>query len=560
MLWNVRLLEPGNHKQVLPLPRLEASNHQHRCKFRTTKMIEKMVRRRVHDDEWQKMSMYNIKNAFNVICMGGTPRGIFGISPVETLHQIKKGLMQYQMEDFNQVIPAKIRCRLDQIIENIYKFGKHSGQKGYPRVNYTRGCMKTTNIKAEEMVGQMMIMVLICSRDDSREILLENLSKEEIDNHLWAFEKLLVLVEWAQKEEQWSTMDIHGREKRFWHNKLRLFMRDFKERAPRTKGTGLDIQKFHELLHWTTVIEDYGSLLNVDSGPGESNHRFHAKSTARRTRMSHATFNADVANRISEKLLILTVYDKMLNNANFFLPSKERVEQEETDAIVESLANSHRFFVGYQEVTTNSRKRFNSQRKKYRLIIEDQIKQSIDVSSPGDLPPKMRLVRNHSLYFQERRNVLHPDAKRWLQTMMGNENSFPACGYTCYSQYKREDTIFCCHSKYRGVNCWYDWVMCLFSLERHDGTRYNQEFPARLLCIFTNADEPNGPVKILVRAAKKKKEETQLTELWEMETHLTLLMGDSLVGHIHAYNDDKGESSRVRIFKDRNEWHEEMES
>ena len=133
-----------------------ADDHEWVCEYRTTKMILEMINRNAPKEEWQIMSMYNIQNAFAPPCMGGCPRGIFGITPVEILHQIKKGIMLYAMKLFRSDLTDQVLADLDTYLEKLFKY---CTRREYARVSFTKGCIKVTNIKAEEVVGQVMMMV-----------------------------------------------------------------------------------------------------------------------------------------------------------------------------------------------------------------------------------------------------------------------------------------------------------------------------------------------------------------------------------------------------------------
>ena len=65
---------------------------------------------------------------------------------------------------------------------------------------------------------------------------------------------------------------------------------------------------------------------------------------------------------------------------------------------------------------------------------------------------------------------------------------------------------------------------------------------------------PTGKTLLLVQPGTRIDSSTILTDCWKLQEELDLVDADCIEGHIHAYRDDTAETSRVRIFKDRQQW------
>ena len=85
--------------------------------------------------------------------------------------------------------------------------------------------------------------------------------------------------------------------------KHRVLMYLIKKIAPRTKGMGLKIMKFHAILHMVDDIFLYGVPMEFDTGANESHHK-PSKVAAKLTQRHLTTFNIQVATRLFDFMLI----------------------------------------------------------------------------------------------------------------------------------------------------------------------------------------------------------------------------------------------------------------
>jgi len=76
---------------------------------------------------------------------------------------------------------------------------------------------------------------------------------------------------------------------------------------PRSEKNGWKIQKFHDMLHVSHDMYQFGNPQNWDASPGEHNLIYFAKRPARRTQKRNATFTMQVTQRLQETAVLSKV-------------------------------------------------------------------------------------------------------------------------------------------------------------------------------------------------------------------------------------------------------------
>jgi len=93
-------------------------------------------------------------------------------------------------------------------------------------------------------------------------------------------ELLLAFHAWYQRGHPFSLKD--DKEKFEMQQAIRIMMDQIKKFPPRKDKNGWHLQKFHDLLHIVSDIENYGSPNNIDAAPNENNLIDFAKRPGRR--------------------------------------------------------------------------------------------------------------------------------------------------------------------------------------------------------------------------------------------------------------------------------------
>jgi hypothetical protein len=94
------------------------------------------------------------------------------------------------------------------------------------------------------------------------------------------------------------------------------YMVTIKEALNCQKGLGMQIVKFHLLLHFASDILRNGSMKTSDSGIGELHHKTEAKLPAQNTQRTQEKFKTQTAVRHAESIMIAHAYNDITENQN----------------------------------------------------------------------------------------------------------------------------------------------------------------------------------------------------------------------------------------------------
>jgi len=88
------------------------------------------------------------------------------------------------------------------------------------------------------------------------------------------------------------------------HKAISQMLNTVKNKVPRMVRNGWKLQKFHDFLHISRDMYEFGSPANWDASPGEHNLIDLAKRPARRTQKRNETFTMQVTNRLQESSVL----------------------------------------------------------------------------------------------------------------------------------------------------------------------------------------------------------------------------------------------------------------
>jgi hypothetical protein len=94
---------------------------------------------------------------------------------------------------------------------------------------------------------------------------------------------------------------------------IRGIMLKYKDVVNRTEGNGLKLTKFHQLLHIPRYILKFGSPKNFNSGRCEAHHIKLSKLPASTAQQRQATFEQQVASRISDQMVLNRAFASLSN-------------------------------------------------------------------------------------------------------------------------------------------------------------------------------------------------------------------------------------------------------
>lgn len=306
--------------------------------------------------------------------------------------------------------------------------------------------------------------------------------------------------------------------------------------APRKKGNGWKLQKFHDLMHLAGDMERFGPPSNFDAGPHESGLRFWAKLPAMTSQTrGYNTFSGQVAARVHEFQCISKACREngIVGRMDLHVAKVQRKQQAEDEPL------------GDKEETTAHGLAFRVFKKPLPntgpgvAYPPTEIRGTQTRSSHVELHP---LVENHL-------RSMEPAAGRHNQLLLPIEpvrdDSRPAhwlmlTECTMITANDRRDKVnrrlnFRCHPNFRGEGPWFDWAVIQFkdtAKKRKRGhadvdddgatPQHNSDcVPCKILGFFE--DGKTGEIKALVHGCKfrntteQRANDTCLIEFWQLQ-------------------------------------------
>jgi len=317
--------------------------------------------------------------------------------------------------------------------------------------------------------------------EEAREIAPPHVCKNEDIMEL--LEAMLCFHSWYKNPPHlgWRKLNmVHNAE---WS--VRLLLNFVRKHTPRLQGLGWQISKFHDHLHLVyPFMHLFGSSLNFDASNGEhSLIRFAKKTYSLVQKHSQAKVMEQSAKLISQYGSL----QKARMAAN--IPDGYRCCR---DVISGD---------GRSEVVQDSSK---------QDVPDDQAE--LKIASELDGHPKYRIrygtgesdVDNSpEVTWLSRRKLngpreVHPVIVAWFRHQASLFFRKKSSVVDCYTEYRRDGTIFRAHPNYRSSGPWYDWVMINFTpTDDHDAETSTETFgyygdfmyPSKILCFFKNPDD-----------------------------------------------------------------------
>ena len=271
---------------------------------KTEPMICKLVRNNKLQ-ELQTMSQHPINNAMHGLRFGlHNEMGIHRACPMEMLHAILLGVFTYIRQCFfEQIGPSSGTA--EEINALAKCFGilyQRQSDRDLPKTNFSNGIQKG-KIMAKEFSGLLLVMATIVISTKGREHLKAARSKNFAQDYLLTDWSLLIesLLQWEAflKSEEMLLSDVKKLEK-----KNRFIMYLIRTIANRSSGMGLNVIKFHAIVHLYLEIIRFGVPMNIDTGSNESHHK-KTKKCAKLTQRDMKLFEKQTGIRVVECFLLV---------------------------------------------------------------------------------------------------------------------------------------------------------------------------------------------------------------------------------------------------------------
>jgi hypothetical protein len=457
------------------VPTLEASDHRSNYPAKTQKAIQKLIRKR-KIDRLQEISQHQIKNAwykcrFNL----ANDRGIHGACPSKMLHAMQLGVFKYCRDIFFDFIgkDAAIAQEINGLAKIYGRLIAHQSERSLPATNFSKG-IKDGKLMAKDFRGVLLIMAAVLLSTSGRKMLsTKRKFKKDARKDDWI---LLVelLLEWEAYLCQPTMKKAHVAR---LDKKHRYIMYIMKKVAQRTKGMGLNIMKFHGIIHLMEDIQVNGVPLEFDTAANESHHKS-SKYAAQLTQRNESTFQIQVAKRLWEF--------KILNYALEEIRSGVRITDYfdvESDDSSESSSNR---LSPSQHGTDNIDGQGCGTNENQADILTDDARIIVFLDEETEDPSfKMSSRSNYA-----ESTSMNIDLLTFLCELQEETSAYlPSHSLPIFTRHQRGSVIFHAHPNYRGKGAWKDWAVIDW------GAGYG-ELPCHLHAFVKLDNMPTGSNKL----------------------------------------------------------------
>src|SRR5688500_2125345 len=143
---------------------------------------------------------------------------------------------------------------------------------GYPRLLFTSGISRLSNLKADDKVGIMICVIIASLQDEGKDIFCDdgNVENRILRNIIYVFEMVLCYRAFLKRDTYWKCNDTSELKK--VQEAVEIFLQEIIQYFPRSTGNEWAVPKFHKPLHTPKNINNYGAPRNIHTGPQEHNH------------------------------------------------------------------------------------------------------------------------------------------------------------------------------------------------------------------------------------------------------------------------------------------------
>ena len=439
----------GNVKQLCRqchCPTKDSDNHRANYRPKTQKEIQKLVSKD-KIDQLQEISQHYIKNAwykcrFNL----ANDRGIHGACPSEMLHAMQLGIFKYVRDIFFAYIgkDAQVAHEINALARIYGKLLSHQSERSLPNTNFSKG-IKEGRLMAKDYRGILLIMAAVLMSTSGRD-LLSTKRKFKMDTRKDDWLLLVeLLLEWESflcsrkmKKSHVARLD----------KKHRYIMYIMKKVAKRSEGMGLNIMKFHAIVHMMEDILTNGVPLEFDTAANESHHKA-SKYAALLTQRNEAKFLMQVAVRLWEFDVLNYALNEIstgIRPSDYFL-----VDDSDSSLSVMSIEASDSSPNSSQSDESSS----SSDQSETIIKTDDAMIQVGYDSEDDEITFNMVSRGQHRDKTSINTELLHFLFRLQEEVFDYLRDNF----LPIYTRHQRGDVIFHAHPNYRGQGPWKDWAI-----------------------------------------------------------------------------------------------------
>jgi hypothetical protein len=280
----------------------------------------------------KRWSQHKLNNVFDYVPMADPLRGIYGSTPVETMHAFRKGMIEMVTFLVLENVPPSKLAALDALAIRFHRTHRQTIRSTFPATDFSQGITNLTKISASERLGLVFLFVILAQYDEGWQILqstfdaqhskavlttddaVVTLPKPSVDLPavLAVFEALLCFDQWLNQATYW-TKQHHAESILVVQKAIQTLLQMCVDDIPLANGKSWKFPKFHELLHLLDNIERFGAPINYCAQRPESLLIPVAKKPGRRAQKRHngSAYELQSAQRLSYSLMINAVYTRI---------------------------------------------------------------------------------------------------------------------------------------------------------------------------------------------------------------------------------------------------------
>ena len=403
---------------------------------------------KMHDDLRRRWSQHQVVNVYNSIPLADRSRGIFGATPVETMHAFRKGLIEKVTLMVVDHLTAGQKALLDGMAVQFHRRHSQSDRKSFPATDFSNGVTNLSKISASERVGLLFLFVILANLDGGAAVFKAAFAVHggtNVRDIIELFESMLTFDAWLNQDTYWkisnSTTAIDNVQ-----CSIRALLQMCCDRLPNGKWK---FPKFHELLHITSDMQRFGAPKNFCAQRPESLLIYAAKRPGRRAqkRQEGAQYELQAAQRLVQSFIINLYHEKVA------IP----VQEENNPSIPTLKLESEGMMKNDTGHGTFGTVSFDTLQKSYIITWNTKTNSSL-------MPLSLKLME-------------------FICNRFGN------CVTIC-TEFQRDRFIFRCHPYFQSHTPRFDWIRIQFD----DGI-----YPSRLAVVVVDQTETGANYYLIVQ-------------------------------------------------------------
>ena len=506
----------------------------------------------------------NYNCLYDIDC-GKDPYGVFSMIHTEGLHALEVGLIERMVAVLFEDLPKKEHATLDGLVKKPSFHPHQHGYKGFPRLLWTDGVSKLTQLTGDQRVGKMFAILLVALTREGELFFSEHLPGGHLtwQRLVYCFQQMLCYWVWLKQDKFWLASDEAACA--YATQTIKIMMGQIQRLWPRKMGLKWLLTKLHEQFHVPRDIHRNGNHNNVHSAPQEHNH-ITLKNAAKKTQRQKQRLDLQTGERIADRLVLQRAFDRVQETVREMdeASAKELAELEREandpnwvcdsswpeDCLVQNATKGYVWMsANLADVPTRKK------RTKYTVMAAITWK----LSRNGNSITEEILQQDHVNAF-----LIETFFDKYGIDDNDDEGvPHKSLKLRCFTEYQRDGTVYRCHPKYRNHRSYYDWCY----VKWWDGDDSNTQEPQDVRIIgriHLFIETPDGEIKAVVQSVDLQTQEPYgvFGTYWYLEESgpltartpkFELVDVDALDDHVMVVPyDDTGK--RYIHIHDRSEW------